>query len=244
MTNSNPVLLVTGASKGIGAAAAKAAYEKGYRLVLIARNEEKLTNVAADLVGIDEIDSNDRIMRITCDTTDWDQIQEAMGKIIQRFGQLDAVFVNAGIAVRTSFLPDQATSSPEEWRTMILTNVYGTAITARAAMPYLVKSKGHLVLTGSVTGRVTIPGSLYSATKWAVTGLGQAIRAELIDTGVRTTILQPGLVDTEATSPSRADNPKLRPEDVANALLFALEQPDHVDVSEIVIRPVGQVAWR
>lgn len=244
MTNPNPVLLITGASKGIGTAAAKAAYGKGYRLVLMARSKDALASVASDLAKLDGKDNDDRIMCIPCDTTDWEQLQEAMEQIIERFGRLDAVFANAGSAVRSSFLPDHDTASPEEWQAMVLTNVYGTAITARVALPYLVKSKGHLVLTGSVTGRVTIPGSLYSATKWAVTGLAQGIRAELVDTGVRTTILQPGLVDTEAISPGRADDPKLKPEDIANALLFALEQPEHVDVSEIVVRPVGQVAWR
>lgn len=243
MTNTSPVLLITGASKGIGAAAAKAAYNKGYRLVLMSRSKEALASVAADLVKLGGEDSDDRIMCIPCDTTDWEQLEEAMTQVIQQFGRLDAVFANAGIAVRSSFLPDQA-ASPEDWKSMVLTNIYGTAITARATIPYLMKSRGHLVLTGSVTGRVTIPGSLYSATKWAVTGLAQGIRAELLGTGVRTTILQPGLVDTEAISPGRADDPKLKPEDIANALLFALEQPEHVDVNEIVVRPVGQVAWR
>lgn len=244
MTSSSSVLLITGASKGIGAAAARAAYDKGYRLVLMARSKEALASVAANLTKLDGTVSDDRIMCISCDTTDWEQLQEAMAQIIERFGRLDAVFANAGIAVRSSFLPDHETTTPKEWQAMVLTNVYGTAITARSTLPYLLKSKGHLILTGSVTGRVAIPGSLYSATKWAVTGLTQAIRAELVDTGVRTTILQPGLVDTGLISPGRADDPKLKPEDIANALIFALEQPEHVDVNEIVVRPAGQVAWR
>lgn len=242
MTNQKPVLLITGASKGIGAAAAKAANNKGYRLVLIARNEVALASVAADLAKLGGDD--DRVMTMSCDITDWEQLQNTMAQANQRFGRLDAVFANAGIAACSSFLPSNDTASPEEWRDMVLTNVYGTAITARAALPYLTKCNGHLILTGSVTGLVTISGSLYSATKWATTSLAQGIRKELVGSGVRVTILQPGLVDTEAISASRKNDPKLNADDVAQALMFALEQPDHVDVSEIVIRPAGQAAWR
>jgi NADP-dependent 3-hydroxy acid dehydrogenase YdfG len=88
---------------------------------------------------------------------------------------------------------------------MVLTNVYGPAITARAALPALRETKGHLV-TGSVAGRIPTPGSVYSATKWAVTGLAQNLRGELADTGVRVTLIQPGLTDTVLISPDRADS--------------------------------------
>jgi NADP-dependent 3-hydroxy acid dehydrogenase YdfG len=123
---------------------------------------------------------------------------------------------------------------------MVLTNVYGTAITARAAMPHLLAARGHLVLIGSVAGTVTVPGDLYSATKWAVTALGRGIRAEVAGTGVRVTVVQPGLVDAGTRSPAREGDPVLRPEGVARAVLFAVGQPPHVDVGEIVVRPSGQ----
>lgn len=161
---------------------------------------------------------------------------------IDSFGRLDAVFANAGTYTATSFL--RGTGTPERWREMVLTNVYGTALTARAAMPHLVQARGHLVITGSVAGRVTVPGQLYSATKWAVTAMVQSMRAEATATGVRVTLIQPGLTDIGEISPDRASDPKLSTGDVARAVLFALEQPESVDVSEIVVRPVGQHPFR
>jgi NADP-dependent 3-hydroxy acid dehydrogenase YdfG len=148
------------------------------------------------------------------------------------------VFANAGAFTSTSFMHGMGT--PQQWREMVLTNVYGTALTARAALPHLALTRGHLILTGSVSGRVTVPGQLYSATKWAVTAIAQSIRAEAAGTGVRVTLVQPGLTDAGTTSADRAHEPRLAPDDVARAVVFALEQPASVDVSEIVLRPTGQ----
>jgi NADP-dependent 3-hydroxy acid dehydrogenase YdfG len=142
----------------------------------------------------------------------------------------------------TSFL--HGTGAPQQWREMVLTNVYGTALVARATLPTLVRCRGHLIFTGSVTGRITVPGQLYSATKWAVTAMAQSIRAEVTSTGVRVTLIQPGLVDAGETSPDRATDPKLSTHDVARTVLFALEQPDTVDINEIVVRPTGQQPQR
>jgi NADP-dependent 3-hydroxy acid dehydrogenase YdfG len=121
---------------------------------------------------------------------------------------------------------------------MVLTNVYGAALTIRATLPALKESRGHLVLTGSVAGRRALPGSLYSATKWAVTAMGEAARQELNETGVRVTLIEPGMVDTPFF-----DNPvsgALQPDDVARTVLFAVSQPAHVDVNEILVRPTAQ----
>ena len=130
------------------------------------------------------------------------------------------MFANAGVFTPTSFL--HGTGPPQQWREMVLTNVYGTALTARASLPHLARTRGHLVLTGSVSGRVTIPGQLYPATKWAVTALAQSIRAEVTAAGIRVTLIQPGLTSAGPTSPGagptspgRADDPKLAPGDVA-----------------------------
>jgi len=145
-----------------------------------------------------------------------------------------------GFGAKRGFLEE----SPEQWREMVMTNVYGTALVARAVLPALVAHRGHLVLTGSVAGRVTIPGQLYSATKWAVTAMAQSIRAEATTTGIRVTLIQPGLVDTSAASPHRHADPKLEPQDIARTVLFALEQPKTVDINEIVVRPTGQSPQR
>lgn len=118
---------------------------------------------------------------------------------------------------------------------MILTNIYGVGLTIQHCLPALRESKGHLLLTGSAAGRVTIPGSMYSATKWAVSAIGYGAREELRGSGVRVTLIEPGMVDTPFF-----DEPPvhaLMPEDIARAVIYAVSQPSHVDVNEILVRP-------
>ena len=125
------------------------------------------------------------------------------------------------------------------WRAMVLTNVYGAALTIRATRDALIESKGHLLLTGSVAGRRALQGSLYSATKWAVTGMGESARQDFNGTGVRVTLIEPGMVDTPFfDSPPKIE--ALKAEDIARAVMFAVQQPPHVDVNEILIRPTDQ----
>ena len=224
----NPVFLITGASSGIGEATARRAAEAGYRLVLAARRIEKLEELAAELGG------SERALAVRCDVTEWAD-QEAMAEMaITRFGQMDVALANAGFGAARSFLEE----TPEHWKAMVLTNVYGAALTIRATLPALKESRGHLLLTGSVAGRRALAGSLYSATKWAVTAMGEAARQELNGTGVRVTLVEPGMVNTPFF-----DNPvsdALEPDDIARAILFAVSQPPRVDVNEILIRPTSQ----
>ena len=103
----------------------------------------------------------------------------------------------------------------------------------------LKESKGHLLLTGSVAGRRALKGSLYSATKWAVTGMGEAARQDFNDSGVRVSLIEPGMTDTPFfDSPPEIE--ALQPDDIARAVMFAVQQPPHVDVNEILIRPTAQ----
>jgi NADP-dependent 3-hydroxy acid dehydrogenase YdfG len=234
---SDPVFLITGASRGIGAATARLAGEAGYRLVLVARDQRRLAELGTQL------GAPDRVLPISCDVTDWEQLSGLVSRVQDTWGRLDVVLANAGTSVVTSFLGNHG-APPDQWRDMVLANVYGPALTARAALPALVASGGHLVLTGSAAGRGVRPGNLYSATKWAVTGLAQSIRAECVGTGVRVTLVQPGLVDTGGIPPERSHDPKLDPADVARAILYAIGQPTTVDVNEILIRPVGQDPYR
>lgn len=227
-----PVFLITGASSGIGAATARLAREHGYRLALAARNTERLRGLAEELGGPEEV------LVAGCDVSDPEQVTALMDQVSARWGRLDVAYANAGQFGHGRLL-DVAEAYPE-WRDMVLTNVYGAAITARAAWPLLTASRGHLLFTGSVAGRVIVPGSLYSATKWAVTGLAQAIRAQAVGTGVRVTVVQPGLVDVGVISPDQRDDPKLTPEDVARTVLFAVSAPPGVDINEILVRPLGQ----
>lgn len=158
-------------------------------------------------------------------------------------GRVDAAVANAGIAVSTSFTGASG-APPGDWDAMVRTNVLGSALTARAVLPELARTRGHLVLTGSVAGRVLRPGSLYSVTKWAVSALAASIRAECVGTGVRVTLIQPGLTEAGPVNPSRLADPRLDAADIARAVMYALSQPASVDVSEIVIRPVGQDPFR
>ena len=225
---SDPVFLITGASSGIGAETARHAVAAGYRVALAARSVDKLSELAASLGG------PDRALVVRCDVTEWDD-QEAMVAAVQdAFGRLDVVFANAGFGAPRGF----QNSSVEHWRSMVLTNVYGAALTIRAAMPALKASRGHLLLTGSVAGRRALPGSLYSATKWAVTAMGESARQEFDGTGVRVTLIEPGMVDTPFfdNRPTGA----LEPADIARAVMYAVSQPTHVDVNEILVRPVSQ----
>ena len=225
---SDPVFLITGASSGIGAATARAAAGAGYRLVLAARSVDRLNSLA------DELGGEDRAVPVECDVTEWEQQQAMVQTALDRFGRLDVAFANAGFGAARSFLGD----TPEHWREMVLTNVYGAALTIRATMPPLKESRGHLLLTGSLAGRRALPGSLYSATKFAVTSMGEAARLELNDTGVRVTLIEPGMVDTPFfDTPGEG---RLNAEDVARTVMFAVSQPPHVDINEILVRPTAQ----
>jgi NADP-dependent 3-hydroxy acid dehydrogenase YdfG len=228
------VLLVTGASSGIGAQTARRAAEAGYRLVLGARREEKLIELVAELGG------EERAIAVRSDVTDWDDQQELAKAALDRFGRIDAVFANAGFGASRGFLEE----SPQHWHDMVLTNVYGVALTIRATLPAMLEAdRGHFLITGSVAGRRALPGSLYSATKWAVTAIGEGLRQELRQMRenhtIRVTLLEPGIVDTDFFD-NRPGESALADDDIARAAMFALEQPGNVDVNEILIRPSSQ----
>ncbi|MDQ3677975.1 MAG: SDR family oxidoreductase [Actinomycetota bacterium] len=224
----DPVFLITGASSGIGAATARHAADAGYRVALAARSTDKLEALAEELGG------DGRAVAVTCDVTDFAQQEAMVAATLDAFGRLDVAFANAGFGARRGFLEE----SPEHWRDMVLTNVLGAAFTIRATIPALKDSAGHLLLTSSVAGRRALSGSLYSATKHAVTAMAEAARQDLSESGVRVTSIEPGMVDTPFF-----DNPvsnALEPDDIARTVLFAVTQPPHVDVNEILLRPVSQ----
>lgn len=221
------IFLITGASSGIGAAVAKEAVKRGFRVGLAARRIEKLEQLSQRLGGADTA------LPIKCDVSQWSDQQEMVGRCIDQFGRIDAVLANAGVYYPS---PGGFTQgNPEKWREMALTNVYGAALTARAGIPALRKSTGHLLFLGSAAGRRPIAGSFYGATKWAVTGMARNIRAELHGTGVRVTVIEPGVTNTELF-PERRPN-AMEVEDVAKAILFAVEQHPRVEMHEILMYP-------
>jgi NADP-dependent 3-hydroxy acid dehydrogenase YdfG len=227
--NGPKTFLITGASSGIGAATARAAVAAGYRVALAARSVDKLAALA------DELGGAEKAVAIACDVTDFDAQQAMAAAAMEAFGRIDVVLANAGVGSKAGGIEN---GDPDNWREMILTNIYGCALTAKVCLPEVRKRKGHILLLGSRAGRRTIKGSIYGATKWAVTGLGNNLIEELEGTGVRCTLIEPGMVDTPFFDTAKPD--ALKAEDVANAIMYAVSQPDHVDVSEILVKPMSR----
>lgn len=226
------VFLITGASTGIGEATARLAVEAGFRVVLAARSSDRLKKLAREL-------GNSRALAVPCDVSDWQSQLAMVERTMTHFGRIDAVFANAGFSKGSNFYG--GTDQPDEWRQMVLVNVFGAAVTARLTLPELVRNQGYFILTGSVVGRITSITNLYSATKWAVTGMAQAIRNEMAGTGIHVTLIEPGIVDTPFWNNLRKpDAPALEAEDIARAVMYAVNQPEHVDVNEILVRPTNQ----
>ncbi len=228
-----PVLLITGASSGIGAATARLAAD-GYRLVLAARRREALDDLAAELGGPADA------LAVVCDVTEWDQVEALAAQALAEFGRIDAVFANAGFGATRGFLEE----TPEHWRSMVLTNVLGPALTIRATLPHLLeRGDGHYLITSSVAGRRALPGSLYSASKFAATAIGEALRQELRQVQendrIKVTLIEPGITDTEFFDDKPAEW-ALRDEDIAREVLHALTAPPGVEINEILIRPTAQ----
>src|SRR3954469_14350565 len=224
------VLLITGASTGIGAATARQAVAAGWKVALAARSQDKLSELVREL-------GEDHALAQRCDVTELGDQEQLVAAALDRFGRIDAVFANAGFGAKRGFLEED----PEFWRAMVLTNVLGVAYTIRATLPHLrERGTGHYLLTSSVAGRRALPGSLYSSTKWAVTGMGESLRQELRNekSRVRVIVIEPGMTDTPFFDDRPAD--ALEPDDIARIGLLALDQPEHVDVNEILVRPTSQ----
>ena len=228
MESADKVLVVTGASSGIGAATARAAAAGGFRVVLAARTEPALRDLAVELGGAE------RALAVRCDVREPDELDAAITGGLDSFGRIDAVFAGAGVGAARGFRND----SVSRWREVVECNVLGTALTIRAAFKPLRATNGHLVLMGSTYARGPAPGSLYSATKRAVAALAEAARLELDGAGVRVTLIEAGTTDTPFFDNPQAD--ALGADDVARAVIYALTQPPHVDVNELVVRATAQ----
>ncbi|EAQ30393.1 Short-chain alcohol dehydrogenase of unknown specificity [Erythrobacter sp. NAP1] len=217
-------LLITGASSGIGAATAKAAADAGWNVALCARSADKIEALAGEI--------GDAALALPCDVTKREDISEALEKTKAKFGQIDAVFANAGTGVEK---PGIENGDPDEWHDMIHVNVLAPLLLAHYATPYLKETKGHYVVTGSKAGRDSFKGSVYSATKHFVHGFGENLAEEMREWGGRATVIAPGMVDTAFFDEPKPT--KIQPEDVANAVVYALSQPKTAAVREIYIMP-------
>ncbi|MEL6291480.1 MAG: SDR family oxidoreductase [Pseudomonadota bacterium] len=218
-------ILITGASSGIGASTAEMAVAEGHSVALVARSKDKLDALVSQLGG-------EKAHAIVADVADWDDAQRMVAEANERLEGIDVVFANAG---RGGGPGGYTEGDVEMWRSLIDVNIYGLALTVRASAAALKASKGHLLITSSIAGRRTIQGSVYGMTKWAATAIGYNVREEFKPHDVRVTLIEPGMVDT-----SFFDEPKpdaLKPEDVARSVLFAINQPKHVSLTELVVTP-------
>ncbi|MCC1120492.1 SDR family oxidoreductase [Staphylococcus aureus] len=224
------VAVVTGAGSGIGEAIATLLHEEGAKVVLAGRNKEKLQNVANQL-------SQDSVKVVPTDVTNKEEVDELIKIAQQTFGGLDIVINSAGQMLSSKITDYQV----DEWDSMIDVNIKGTLYTAQAALPTMLEqSSGHLINIASISGfEVTKSSMIYSATKAAVHTITQGLEKELAKTGVKVTSISPGMVDTAITAAyNPTDRKKLEPQDIAEAVLYALTQPKHVNVNEITVRPV------
>ncbi|WP_106478425.1 SDR family oxidoreductase [Phytohalomonas tamaricis] len=228
----SPILLITGASSGIGRATAELAAEQGYHVALAARSADKLEALAQELTER----HGTKAIAVSCDVQDWGSQQAMVKQVLDEFGRLDAVFANAGRGLDGKGF---AGSDPDEWREVVLTNVLGPALTLRASLEALKSSRGHVLITGSVAGRRTLPGSFYGATKSAVQSMAYNLREEVRGSGIRVTLVEPGLVDTPFFDSPREN--ALKAEDIARAVVFALNQPASVEVHDMCVLPTPPI---
>jgi len=238
---SRPVAVVTGASSGIGAATAVALGRRGYQIVAGARRLTRVRRVVGDLG-----------MALPLDVTDLESIDSFVSKVSEAFGRIDVLVNNAGLALG---LTPIAQARDEDWIEMWQVNVLGLMRVTRACMPLLRKAKhGHVVNMGSIAGFETYKGGAgYTASKHAVRAMSRTLRLELNGEPIRVTEIAPGMVETEfSTVRFRGDRKAAKAvyqgvkplvaEDIADCIVFAVTRPAHVDIDEIVIRPVAQAA--
>jgi NADP-dependent 3-hydroxy acid dehydrogenase YdfG len=219
-------LFITGASSGIGAATARAASQAGWKVALFARREDQLNAL------VDELGGSEKALAIAGDVTDLGSLEKAVKSTVDKFGGITAAFANAGTGINK---PGTENGDPEEWKKLVDINIMGVLYTTRAVLPELKKSKGTMVMTGSVAGKKHLKGSIYGATKHFVHGYAGNMAEEMREWGGRCCVIAPGMVNTEFFDEPKPD--KLQPEDVANAVMHAISAPSHVAIHEIFLMP-------
>lgn len=219
------VMLITGASSGIGEATARKAVEQGFKVILTARRESVLNDLVNQL-------GEDNAFSVAADVTDKKALQKVIDKGLARFGQLDIVFANAGMGVNA---PGVEAGNPDQWDEMIALNINALLYTAKLTLPHLRKTTGHFIMTGSAAGRRTIQGSVYGASKWFVHGFANNLAEEMKEWQGRCTTIAPGMVNTPFFDQPKPD--KLNPVDVAEAVLHAVQAHPRNCVREIFLMP-------
>lgn len=219
------VILITGATSGIGQAVAIRAASEGHQLIITGRREDKLNEIV-DVIG------EQHALAVVADATDYKQLEKVVAQGVKHWGRLDVAYANAGIGV------DQAGAekgNPEEWDQVIDINVKALLWTAHLTLPHLRKQKGHFILTSSVAGKIALPGSVYGASKWFAYGFGQNLAQEMAEWDGRCTSICPGMVNTAFFDEPKPD--KLDPKDVADAVMFAINADPKSNIREVTLMP-------
>jgi NADP-dependent 3-hydroxy acid dehydrogenase YdfG len=234
------VAIITGASSGIGEAAARLLAKEGVNVVLVARRKDRIDALAAEI--------GNAAIAIPTDVADMAAVKAMIAQVKDRFGGIDLLFNNAGMGVNGSF----ADSNPDDWKTQIDANLYGVLNCTHAALPLMKAREGAMIsIVSSVGGRYGIAGwAVYNATKFAVVGYADALRKEVGEQGIRVSLIEPGAVWTEWGHNVTEDTMRERREkldalqavDIAQALVYSFAQPPRVLVEEILVRPVKQIA--
>jgi NADP-dependent 3-hydroxy acid dehydrogenase YdfG len=240
------VAVVTGASSGIGEATAKALAREGYAVSLAARREERINELAEEISS-----SGGKALAVPTDVGDLSSAQALIQRTKDELGSVDVLINNAGVMLLGPILG----ADIEHWQRMVNVNVLGLMYCTHAALPIMQdQGGGHIVNVSSVAGRVARLGSgVYNATKWGVGAFSESLRQEALNYGVRVTIIEPGYVDTELQGHNehpmvveRMAKDKeqigkvLEAGDIANAIVYAVQQPEHVSINEVLIRPTKQ----
>jgi len=242
---SGQVIAVTGASSGIGEATALACAGAGAAVALAARRAERIEALAQRIEG-----EGGRAIAILADVGEEDQAGAFVQRAQAELGRLDVLVNNAGVML----LGPIENAPTEEWRRMIHANLFGVLYCTHAALPVMrAQGSGHIVNVSSVAGRVARQGSgVYNLTKFGVGAFSESLRQECVAMGVRVTLIEPGAVDTELAGHNRpevleqmskrfAGIERLTSEDIASAILYAIDRPAHVSINEVLVRPSGQL---
>lgn len=247
MTNlSNKVVFITGASSGIGAATARRFAQEKARLLLCARRLDRLKELSESLINEFKVD----IHYFALDVQNPKEVKTSLENLPDKWRDIDILINNAGLARGLNKLQEGII---QDWEEMINTNLKGLLYVTRAILPGMVeKNNGHVINLGSVAGHQVYPsGNVYSATKFAVRGLTESLRTDLLGTDIRVSLISPGMVETEFSKVRyHGDDEKaksvyqgLQPltgEDIAETIYFAASAPKHVNISEIIVMPTAQ----
>ncbi len=238
------VAIVTGASSGIGEATTRAFVGRGMKVAAVARRHERLQDLALGALGPGEV------WPVEADVSDEAEVNRVAAETAKRWGRVDVLIANAGVMLLGPILD----ANTDEWRTMMNVNVLGVMYCVHAVLPIMTRQKrGDIITISSVAGRVARANNgVYAATKFAVRAFSESLRQEGAKKNIRVTTIEPGAVATELTEHIGNAEAKewaqqfygsmeiLKSEDIAEAVLYALEQPPYADVNEILIRPTEQ----